>query len=419
MNKLFESVKWRGIIKDIINEEQINKIIKENDNHFYIGIDPTADSMHLGHYITIILSKLMNDLLKMTPIFVIGGFTGRIGDPSGKNSERELLDEAILKNNVKKIAIQIDKLAKRNGIENFKIINNEDIYKKISLIDFFIKYGKNFNINQMLAKESVKNRLESGISYTEFSYQIFQAIDFYNLYQEHNVKIQIGGSDQWGNIVSGIDLIKKLNNDKKLLIAGITINLLTDKNGNKIGKTQGKPIWLDQKKTSSYEIYQYFLNMDDKTAMDLIKKITLINEIEYNNLIKEHNKNKKQRKLQIEFARLIITSIHSKNNFDRSQEISKILFKNEFSKLKNSEIENVFESFAKFNYSEETITNFILKNKLLKSKREIREFINSGSIKINNMQVDDENHFINSRYLIHHKYIILSIGKKNKYLIAK
>ncbi len=418
-NNVLENLKWRGIIKDIINPENIEKITKDNKNRFYIGIDPTADSMHLGHYITIVLTKLMQDTLKINPIFVIGGFTGQIGDPSGKNSERELITENKVKNNIKGIEKQINILSKNIGINDFYIINNNDFYEKMNIIDFFKTYGKSFNLNQMLSKESVKNRIETGISYTEFSYQIFQAIDFYNLFQKHNVKIQIGGSDQWGNIVSGVELIRKMNNKEENEISGVTINLLTDKNGNKIGKTQGTPIWLNKEKTSPYEFYQYFLNMDDETSMDLIKKLTLITENEYLELIKKHKQNPKERIVQNEFAKRVITLVHSEKEFLRSVEISKILFENKFNSLSISEFEEIFKNFEKAPYSSEKIIDFILKNELKKSKREIREFLSSNSIKINESVVNDENMLISSDMLIHGKYLILTIGKKNKYLVIK
>ncbi len=419
-NKILNKLNWRGIIKDKINEEYLEEIISNKNNKFYIGIDPTADSLHLGHYITIVLSKLIQDNLNIDPIFLIGGFTAQIGDPSGKNEERKIISSEIVKKNVEEIKKQISFLAKNNNIKNFKIINNINFYNQISIIEFFQLYGKNFNLNQMLSKESVKNRIDVGISYTEFSYQIFQGIDFFKLYKDENVKIQIGGSDQWGNIISGVELIRKL--EKKVpKVAGITINLLTNKNGEKIGKSQkNNVLWLNKNKASSYNIYQYFIKMDDETAEDLIKKLTLIEEEEYKKIVKSHKKNPKNRKLQIEFAKRVITSIHSKKDFENAMKISELLFNDKIEELNSKEIEEVFKNFKTLDFEKIKIIDFLIKNNLLKSKREAREFLNNSSIRLNNkIIINEENYILDENILIDKKYITLDVGKKNKYLIKK
>ena len=415
---LLKDLTWRKIIKDIINEENIETIISSKGK-FYIGVDPTADSMHLGHYITIVLTKLMQDTLKINPIFVIGGFTGQIGDPSGKNSERELISTQAIEKNIVAIKKQIIILADNIGIKEYKIINNSDFYENISVIEFYKTFGKNFNLNQMLSKESVKNRRETGISYTEFSYQIFQAIDFYYLNKDHNVQMQIGGSDQWGNIVAGIELIRKIKENTGEKISGLTIELLTDKNGNKIGKTQGKPIWLDINKTSVYEFYQYILNLDDETAINLIKKLTLISQSDFEKLSSKHIDDPKNRLIQNKFAELIITNIHSKAQFERAKEISKILFENKINKLTVIEFESIFSNFKMIKYDKISIIDFVINNSLLKSKREFRDFLNSKAIKINGIVAEDENLILTNDLLLHKLYIVLNIGKKNKYLVKQ
>ena len=307
IKNLKKDLYWRGLLKDIANENSLVNIVEE-EGSFYIGIDPTSDSIHVGHFMTLNLAKILNNH-GLKPILVLGGFTGMIGDPSGRNSERDIVSFQDIEKNSNMIEKQIIKLANKMGIVNFSTFNNIKIYESMSIIELYQKFGKLFNVNTMLSKESVKNRINNGISYTEFSYQMFQAIDFLYLYENKNAKLQLGGSDQWGNITAGTELIRKIHGNE-VDVSGITINLLTDENGNKIGKTQGTPMWLDKTKTSSYELFQYFFNQSDITSSKLLVQLTNITEIEYNQIKKNHELSPKNRVLQNEVAKRFITIVH-------------------------------------------------------------------------------------------------------------
>ncbi|NQX83448.1 MAG: tyrosine--tRNA ligase, partial [Mycoplasmataceae bacterium] len=319
IKNLKKDLYWRGLLKDIANENSLVNIVEE-EGSFYIGIDPTSDSIHVGHFMTLNLAKILNNH-GLKPILVLGGFTGMIGDPSGRNSERDIVSFQDIEKNSNMIEKQIIKLANKMGIVNFSTFNNIKIYESMSIIELYQKFGKLFNVNTMLSKESVKNRINNGISYTEFSYQMFQAIDFLYLYENKNAKLQLGGSDQWGNITAGTELIRKIHGNE-VDVSGITINLLTDENGNKIGKTQGTPMWLDKTKTSSYELFQYFFNQSDITSSKLLVQLTNITEIEYNQIKKNHELSPKNRVLQNEVAKRFITIVHSKKDYEKAVKLS-------------------------------------------------------------------------------------------------
>lgn len=417
LEKLKKELQWRELLKNIINEESLKKIIDEKKS-FYIGIDPTADSIHIGHFLSLILVKILTNF-NLKPVIVLGGFTGMIGDPSGRNSERELIDSKIIQKNVLEIEKQIKKILTRMNVRDFLIFDNSIIYEKLSILDLFQKYGKFFNLNTMLSRESVKNRIENGISFTEFSYQVFQGIDFFYLFKNHNVNLQLGGSDQWGNIISGIELIKKISGFESV-VSGITINLLTDENGNKIGKTQGLPMWLDKNKTSSYTLFQYFINQSDFIARKLLKQATLISKQEFKKIEQNHLKNPKLKIFQNVLAKEFITLIHSKDDYENAKIFSNILFKEEYKKIKIEDLDNLkFLPSILIEKSEENLMEILInKSNKVNSKREYRELLASKSIKVNGEIIFDEKYILKNQFLFN-KLIFVNIGKKNKYLIWK
>ena len=415
-----EALKWRGIFKDVTNQDALDEIIASpNQKAFYIGIDPTADDLHLGHLQSFIVSKLMVEHFNLIPIFVIGGLTATIGDPSGKNVERNLIDEKTVKLNSEALEKRINFLCDRLQIKTFKIINNLSFYQDLDIADFFRIFGKNFNVNRMLAKDMVKKRLDSGISYTEFSYQIFQAIDFYNLFLKDNCVIQIGGSDQWGNIVSGVELIHKMIPETEFHPVGITTNLILDSNGNKIGKSAGNALWVNEAKVNAYNFYQYFLNLDDDTAKTLLRTLTLVDKTTYEQIVSSHQSNPKARMLQNNLAERFLTLFYSKTSFEQAITLSNYLYQKDYDHL-NQDLFMLLRTtlpIFKVNNLDQLIIDFLVTNDLIKSRREAREFIQARAIKINNQPfIDDQltlkalEQFKNNTY----NGFIVDIGKKTK-----
>lgn len=415
MDNFKKDLEWRGLLKDITNEKSLERIIL-NKGKFYIGIDPTADSIHLGHFLSLNLAKILNNH-GLQPIVVIGGFTGMIGDPSGRNSERDIIDRKTIKNNVIKIEKQIkDIFINKFKIRNIETYDNTKIYDSMSIIDLYQKYGKMFNMNKMLSKDSVKKRLETGISYTEFSYQMFQAIDFLKLFEEKDVRLQLGGSDQWGNITAGIDLIKKIKGSNEDL-CGVTINLLVDENENKIGKTQGRPIWMDKQKTSPYEIYQYFINLNDELAEKLLKQITDISKDEFDKIIKRNNENKKEKIVHYELAKKFISMIHSEDEFNECVDLSKLLFEERYNDISKKNIKTL-KMLHSIKNKDMLLMDLLIEEGKVKSRREYREFLKNNSIRVNGIIVSDENLKLKNEFILD-DILFVNIGKKNKTIIHK
>ncbi len=416
---------WRGIFKDITSEEVLKGIIAREDSKkvsFYVGIDPTGPELHLGHLLPFISVKLIQEEFNFKPIFIIGGFTGSIGDPSGKTRERVLLRENIIEENVINIEKRINYLCDKLNIKDYLIINNKTFYEGISIIDFYRDFGKHFNVNRMLAKDMVKKRLETtGISYTEFSYQLFQAIDFFFLNKKYNCKLQIGGSDQWGNILSGIELIGKTNSINNNVF-GITTNLLVDESGKKIGKSEGQPLWVNEDLVPSYRFYQYFFNLSDVLAEDLLKKLTLIKEEEYLKIKILHQETPHQRFFQKELAKRFLDTFYNVNSYQNAVDISQWLFKREYEKLSLDDYKMLETQLPFFTISlddEETIVEKLISLKIISSKREASEFINQKAMKINNEVIEEINFSKqNLKKLINNEssYFIVDYGKKKKYL---
>ena len=411
--KLFDELKWRGLVDNITSEELIDKI-NEGGLTFYIGIDPTADSLHIGHYSSVIaMTKRLLDA-GHHPIIIAGGGTGLIGDPK-PNLERPMISkEAVLKN-IEGIKKQLDKIL---GTD-IKIINNADWLLQMNAIDFLRDYGKHFNINYMLSKDTVKRRLDLGITYTEFSYMILQSIDFLKLYEKCGVTLQIGGQDQWGNITSGLELIRKIHGiDTKCY--GMTMPLITRADGTKFGKSEsGKSVWLDATKTSPYEMYQFFVNTEDSKVIEYLKKLTFLNPTQIDELERSLKEHPEQRLAQKALAESIITFVHSKEDYEEAIKITEALFNNEIKKLNAKQIAEAFQDFdIKKIEIGESLVDLLIRLGASQSKREAREFITNGAITINGEKYTDVLTTINDDMFIYN-YLIIKRGKKNYYIASK
>lgn len=403
--KLYEELIWRGLIQDISDEALIDKLNNESLT-FYIGTDPTADSMHIGHYSSFLISKRLAKA-GHKPILLVGGATGLIGDPK-PTAERPMISKEEVEHNFKGLKKQAEE------IFGFEVVNNYDWTKDINVIDFLRDYGKYFNINYMLAKDKVKSRLESGITYAEFSYMILQALDFMHLYETRNCTLQVAGSDQWGNITSGIELVrKKLGKE----IYGMVMPLVTDSNGVKFGKTEGNALWLDINKTSSYELYQYLINLEDSMIIKYLKMLTFLTKEEIEELEMKHNQNPHLREAHKALAREIITDLHGEAEYLKAVKMSESLFTGEFNSLNLKEIEELFASYKKIPVtSNQNLVDLLLNMNIASSKREAKEFIQGNAISINGKKVTDIEYIISEKDFLFNTYIIVKRGKKNYYI---
>jgi len=424
INKNFvEELRWRGMLHNITPgaEELLNK----EQCTAYIGIDPTADSLHIGHLVGIIVMKHFQNA-GHKPIIVVGGATGMIGDPSGKSEERNLLDENSLRYNQECLKKQIAHFIDFSD-NKASLVNNYDWTKDYSYLHFIRDIGKHITINYMLAKESVKQRIEgqNGISYTEFSYMLLQAYDFYHLYDKHNCKFQLGGSDQWGNITVGTELIRKKAGGEAY---GITFPLITKSDGKKFGKTEKGNIWLDEEKTSPYEFYQFLLNISDADAEKFIKIFSFKTKEEIEKLISQHNIEPHKRILQKTLADELTEIVHGKENLQKALDASNILFgnstKEQLLNLDEKTIIQIFNDVPNFEINEKEIKEGINvvdllsdKTKVFASKSECRRMINEKGLYINQLNVLDSQIKINSNDLIFNKFLIIRKGKKNYSLI--
>ena len=402
---LFEDLEWRGLIQDISSPDLIEKLNKGGMT-FYIGTDPTADSMHIGHYSSFLISKRLAKA-GHHPILLVGGATGLIGDPK-PTSERPLISKEEVEKNIKGLTAQAKK------IFGFDVVNNWDWTKDINICDFLRDYGKYFNVNYMLAKDHVKSRMDVGITFAEFSYMLLQAMDFYYLFKEHNCELQVAGSDQWGNITSGIELIRK-KLDKEAY--GLVMPLVTDSTGKKFGKTEGNALWLDEAKTSSYELYQYLINLEDSMIIDYLKKLTFLSKEEIENLEKSHNEHPELREAHKALAREIITDLHGRESYENAVKISESLFSGDIKSFTAKDVEDAFKGLEPFNVSEDTnIVDLLVNNGICSSKREAREFINNGSITLNGDKVTDLEMVVSKDKCIDSTYIVVRRGKKKYYI---
>ena len=402
--KLYDELLWRGLIENITDEELIEKI-NNGGLTFYIGTDPTGDSLHIGHYSTFSMATRLKQG-GHNPILLVGGATGLIGDPK-PSAERPMITKELLEYNYKKLRKQVEDLF------GFEVVNNYDWSKDINFIDFLRDYGKFFNINYMLDKDIIRRRLETGITYTEFSYMIMQALDFLHLYETKNCVLQVAGSDQWGNITAGVDLIRKKTGKEAY---AFTMPLVTDSTGKKFGKSEGNALWLDKNKTSSYEIYQFLINAEDEKVIDYLKIYTFLTKEEIEEIERLHKEKPELRLAQKELAKGIITFLHGSDDYERALFISECLFSGNIKELTKEEILNSFKGVPTFNATESNIVDLLVNNNVCTSKREAREFIGNGAILVNGEKVTDENTIINKSICINDNMVVIRKGKKKYYL---
>ncbi len=404
---LYEELKWRGLVKDVSSPE-IEKKLNEEKITFYWGTDPTADSLHLGHYSSLVTAKRLAKA-GHHPILLVGGATGLIGDPR-PTSEREIISKETLNKNLEGISKQVNEIF--NG--KAQIVNNYDWFKGYEFLDFLRDVGKYINVNYMLNKDIIRRRLETGITYAEFSYTLIQGYDFYRLFQDKNCVLQAEGSDQWGNITTGIDLIRKLTGKEAY---GFTMPLVLDKFGKKFGKSEGNALWLNKDKTSSYELYQYLVNVDDSMVISYLKIFTFLSKEEIDELAIKNNEHPELREAHKALAREIITDLHGKEEYEKALKISECLFKGNIKELDTKDILVGFKDVPHFEVEENIkIIDLIVNGKVASSKREAREFINSGAIYINGDKVEDENMIITKDIALDNKILVIKRGKKKNYI---
>ena len=406
--KLYDELKWRGLIKDVAGED-IEKKLNDEKITFYWGTDPTADSLHLGHYSSLITAKRLAKA-GHHPILLVGGATGLIGDPR-PTAEREIISYETINKNLVGIKNQIEKVFEGKA----EVVNNYDWMKNYDFITFLRDVGKYINVNYMLNKDIISRRLETGITFAEFSYTLIQGYDFLHLFEEKNCILQAEGSDQWGNITTGLELIKKKTGKEAY---AFTMPLVLDAIGNKFGKSEGNALWLDKNKTSSYTLYQYLINSDDKMVEDYLKIFTFIAPEEIMDIMNKHNKEPHLRLAQKTLAYEIIKDLHGVEEYESAKKISEALFSGNIKELTGKQLEEGLSSVPSFELTESvSLIDLLVNNKIVSSRREAREFLGNGAISINGEKVNDENLIINTDIAIDNKFIVIRKGKKNYYLI--
>jgi len=405
--KLFDELKWRGLIKDVAGED-LEEQLNNKQITFYWGTDPTAESLHLGHYSSLVTAKRLM-LAGHNPILLVGGATGRIGDPR-PTAEREIIDIDVLNKNIEGIRKQIDTIF--NG--KAKLVNNYDWFKGYEFLDFLRDVGKYINVNYMISKDIISRRLETGITYAEFSYMLIQGYDFLHMYNEFGCTMQVEGSDQWGNITTGLDLIRKIKGEEAY---AFTMPLILDATGKKFGKSEGNALWLDKEKTSAYALYQYLINTDDSMVESYLKVFTFLTPEEIMDVVERHNKEPHLRIGQKELARCIITDLHGAEEYEKAIKLTENLFNNRFKELSGKDIVELFgnEDIKKVE-SNVNVVDFITNMGVVKSKREAREFIGNGAISINGVKVEDLDLIVSDDMFIDGTYIVVKKGKKNYYI---
>lgn len=408
--KLIDDLKWRGILNAITNDEKLEEAIKLN-KCAYVGFDPSAPSLHLGNYVMLIMVRRLQ-LYGIKTYAIIGGATGMIGDPSGKSSERNLLDFETVNKNKLAIKEQLKKFASQN------ILDNYDNFKDMNYLTFLRDVGKMVNINYLLEKEIIKSRLETtGMSYTEFSYNLIQSYDFLQFYKNYDVAIQVGGSDQWGNITAGIEMIRKSIGDDNLA-CGITLNLLTNSEGKKFGKSEKGAIFLDPNLTSPYAMYQFLINQTDADVIKLLKFLTLLSHKEISEIEEIHLKEPFRRHAQHKLAKWVMIDIHGKEIYERIKEISEILFNGDIKKLTINELKSAMNNVpsVNINNAELNIVDFIIANNITDSKRVARELITNNSIMINGDKINNLDFIVKKSDAFNNEFTIIKKGKKNYFV---
>ncbi len=414
MENIIDDLNYRGLIKDYSNEEEIRKLLSTPQT-VYCGFDPSASSMHIGNFVMIAtLMRLQRAGHRI--IAVVGGATGMIGDPSGKSKERVLQTPERVKQNTQNIHDQLAKFLDLKDPKKGLLINNYDWLSKITLLDYLRDYAKYFSVNYMLAKDIVSSRLESGISLTEFTYMTLQSIDFLHLHREYGVNIQIGGSDQWGNLTAGIDLIKKLEGPEAKAEC-MTGHLITRSDGKKFGKSEDGALFLDPKLTSPYKLYQFFYNQSDEDCIRYLKIFTFLTKEEISKIEKEHLAALGARIGQKVLAFEVTKIVHGEEKANEAKNMSEALFSNDFASLTQENIEELFENYKISIDSIEPLEDLLIQIKAASSKREVREFLKNNAISINGVKESDGNKVFTKDDCLFNKYLIIKRGKKNYYLV--
>ena len=405
---LWEELNYRGLVKDVAGED-IGKKLDNEKISFYLGTDPTADSLHIGHYSSLVTAKRLANA-GHKPILLVGGATGLIGDPR-PTAEREIISYEKLNENKEKLKKQVKKLVG----ENVEVVDNYDWTKEFDYITFLRDIGKYINVNYMLNKDIIARRLESGITYAEFSYTLIQGNDFLHLFENKNCSMQVAGSDQWGNITTGIDLIRKKTGKEAY---GFTMPLVLDANGNKFGKSEGNALWLDIEKTSSYELYQYLINASDELVEDYLKIFTFFTKEEIENIMKKHLEHPELRTAQKTLGHEIVKDIHGLEEANRAVKISEALFSGNVKDLTEKEINDVFKGAPSIEIEGEmTLLDLLVNNNIASSRREAREFLSAGSITINGDKFQDESQMITKDLAIGGHTMIIRRGKKKQFVV--
>ena len=415
---IITDLEWRGAINQQTDAEGLEKLTEDKSIALYCGVDPTGDSMHIGHLIPFMILKRFQ-LAGHKPVVIIGGATGSIGDPSGRSSERSLQTMDVVNENARKLTEQMSKIFNKDGEQSFEIVNNYEWLSQLSLLDFLRDYGKHFNVNVMLAKDVVASRLDSGISFTEFTYQILQSVDFHYLFKHHDVQLQVGGADQWGNITAGLDFIRRMEGPEAEAY-GLTIPLMTKSDGTKFGKSAGNAIWLAPEKTTPYEFYQFWINQQDGDVVKFLKYFTFLSKEEIEEIGKEVEENPHLRQGQKRLAEEITRFVHGQDALEDAQKITEALFTGNVSDLSVKQIEQGFQNMPQFTSSRENhnLPVWLVDTGIVNSRRQAREFVTNGAISINGEKVTDVDYEISVADAIGDKYIIVRRGKKNYYLVT-
>ncbi|MFC4714480.1 tyrosine--tRNA ligase [Planococcus dechangensis] len=416
-NKLIEDLNWRGLLYQQTDEEGMADLLSKEKISLYCGVDPTADSMHIGHIVPLLTLRRFQ-LHGHRPILLVGGATGMIGDPSGRNEERQLQSTEQIDRNVESIKKQMERIFDFQTENGAKMVNNRDWIGGMSVIEFLRDYGKLISVNYMLAKDSVASRLESGISFTEFSYTLIQAIDFNHLYNEFNCRVQIGGSDQWGNITSGLEVIRKTHEEESKAF-GITIPLVTKADGTKFGKTAGGAIWLDAKKTSPYEFYQFWINTADADVIKYLKIFTFIEKDVIDALAESVETEAHLRKAQTVLAEEMTHLIHGESALEDAKRITKALFSGDLKSLTAEEMKAAFKDVPSVEMKKQpnSIVDLIVEGKISPSKRQAREDITNGAISINGEKIRDLDYIVDEKDRLDDEFAIIRRGKKKYHMV--
>ncbi|QJE24479.1 tyrosine--tRNA ligase [Staphylococcus caprae] len=415
-NALIDDLKWRGLIYQQTDEQGIEDLLNKEQVTLYCGADPTADSLHIGHLLPFLTLRRFQEH-GHRPIVLIGGGTGMIGDPSGKSEERVLQTEDQVEANVQGLSKQMHRLFEFGTDKGAVLVNNKDWLGQISLISFLRDYGKHVGVNYMLGKDSIQTRLEHGISYTEFTYTILQAIDFGHLNRELNCKIQVGGSDQWGNITSGIELMRRMYGQTEAF--GLTIPLVTKSDGKKFGKSESGAVWLDPEKTSPYEFYQFWINQSDEDVIKFLKYFTFLDKEEIDRLEQSKEEAPHLREAQKALAENVTKFIHGEEALNDAIRISKALFSGDLKSLSGKELKEGFKDVPQVTLSSETtnIIEALIETGIASSKRQAREYVNNGAIYINGERQQSVDYEFSNEDKIDNEFTIIRRGKKKYFMV--